>query len=123
MNHHFLNVYIYVHCSLLIINLRIHFEMILEKENEIYLSDLLSSMYLVSFFFSLSSRMASSYELNVHLMAEVKYHTHTHTYLKIVVSTSLEIHWYTYTFKKILFDYYYTLLLYIKTFIENNWSS
>ena len=54
--------------------------MILEKENAIYLSDLLSSMYmyLVSFFFSLSSRMASSYELNVHLMAEVKYHTHTH---------------------------------------------
>ena len=66
-------------CPLFIANhkLKFHFEMILEKENAIYLSDLLSSMYLVSFFFSLSSRMASSYELNVHLMAEVKYHTHT----------------------------------------------
>ena len=74
-------------CPLLIANhkLKFHFEMILEKENGIYLSDLLSLI-----FFSLSSRMASSYELNVHLMAEVKYHTHT--YLKIVVSTSLEIH-------------------------------
>ena len=87
-------------CPLLIANhkLKFHFEMILEKENAIYLSDLLSLI-----FFSLSSRMASSYELNVHLMAEVKYHTHLSKNSGVDKFRDTLI--YLYISKIVLFDY------------------
>ena len=60
--------------------------------------------------------MASSYELNVHLMAEVKYHTHTHLSKNSGVDKFRDTLIYQYISEIVLFDYYYTLLLYIKTF-------
>ena len=99
-------------CPLLIANhkLKFHFEMILEKENAIYLSNLLSLIFSLSLF---THGIILWAKCTLNGWSQI---SHTHLSKNSGVDKFRDTLIYLYISEIVLFDYYYTLLLYIKTF-------